>query len=73
MRESSSVLPEWPCRLLGPVTCLKRRRGHSGISALLAHVQWAPGCEASSCHSRVPTLKMEMKMGHQKMEHQMAG
>ncbi|CAI9614869.1 unnamed protein product, partial [Staurois parvus] len=25
---------------------------------LLVHAQWVPGCEATSCHSRVPTLKM---------------
>ncbi|CAI9540748.1 unnamed protein product, partial [Staurois parvus] len=35
-----------------------RLRDHSGSAALLAHVQWAPGCDAASCHSRVPTLKM---------------
>ncbi|CAI9568008.1 unnamed protein product [Staurois parvus] len=32
--------------------------GHSGSAALLTHAQWAPSCEATSCHSRVPTLKM---------------
>ncbi|CAI9590578.1 unnamed protein product [Staurois parvus] len=33
-------------------------RGHSQRAALLAHAQWAPGCQAASCHSLVPTLKM---------------
>ncbi|CAI9600193.1 unnamed protein product [Staurois parvus] len=36
----------------------KRLQGHSQGASLLVHVQWAPGWEAASCHSRVPTLKM---------------
>ncbi|CAI9556912.1 unnamed protein product, partial [Staurois parvus] len=36
----------------------RRLRDHSQSAALLAHAQWAPSCEATSCHSRVPTLKM---------------
>ncbi|CAI9541375.1 unnamed protein product, partial [Staurois parvus] len=47
-----------PRSLLGLMTGPRRLRGHSQSAAVLAHVQWAPGCEAASCHSRVPTLKM---------------
>ncbi|CAI9556818.1 unnamed protein product, partial [Staurois parvus] len=38
----------------------QKTTGHSQSAALLMHVQWAPGCEAASGHSRVPTLKMPM-------------
>ncbi|CAI9587153.1 unnamed protein product, partial [Staurois parvus] len=55
-RKMSSPLP--PHSLLGHVTGPRRLRGHSGSAALLMHAQWAPGSEAASCHSRVPTLKM---------------
>ncbi|CAI9550933.1 unnamed protein product [Staurois parvus] len=41
-------------RFLGHVTGPKRLPDHSQSAALLVHVQWAPGCEAASCHSRVP-------------------
>ncbi|CAI9595731.1 unnamed protein product [Staurois parvus] len=49
-----------PCSLVGHVTGPTRLREHSQSSALLDHVQWAPGCEAASCHSLVPTMKMLM-------------
>ncbi|CAI9547668.1 unnamed protein product, partial [Staurois parvus] len=55
-RKLSSPLPLRT--FLGHMTGPQRLHGHSGSTALLAHVQWAPGCEAASCHSRVPTLKM---------------
>ncbi|CAI9582020.1 unnamed protein product, partial [Staurois parvus] len=47
-----------PRSLLGHVTGPRRLQDHLGSAALLAHAQWIPGCEAASCHSRVPTLKM---------------
>ncbi|CAI9571025.1 unnamed protein product, partial [Staurois parvus] len=50
--------PLLPCSLLGHVTGPRRLRDYSKSAALLAHVQRAPGCEAASCHSWVPTLKM---------------
>ncbi|CAI9605003.1 unnamed protein product, partial [Staurois parvus] len=52
------VPPPPPCSLVGHVTDPTRLQGHSQSTALLANVQWAPGCETTSCHSRVPTLKM---------------
>ncbi|CAI9546630.1 unnamed protein product, partial [Staurois parvus] len=33
--------------LVGHVTGPRRLRGHSQSAALLAHAQWAPGCELS--------------------------
>ncbi|CAI9624464.1 unnamed protein product, partial [Staurois parvus] len=55
-KQKVSSLP--PCSLLGHVTGPGRLQDHSSSTALLAHAQWVPGCEAASCHSRVPTLKM---------------
>ncbi|CAI9582351.1 unnamed protein product [Staurois parvus] len=43
---------------MGHGTGPRRLQSHSQSAALLVHAQWAPGCEATSCHSRVPTLKM---------------
>ncbi|CAI9566270.1 unnamed protein product, partial [Staurois parvus] len=40
----------------------RRLQDHSGSAAILAHAQWVPYCEAASCHSRVPTLKMPAPM-----------
>ncbi|CAI9592201.1 unnamed protein product, partial [Staurois parvus] len=56
LSEVEVVLP--PHCLLGHVTGPRSLQDHSQSAALLAHAQWAPGCEAASCHSRVPTLKM---------------
>ncbi|CAI9602887.1 unnamed protein product [Staurois parvus] len=47
-----------PPHLLRHVTGPRRLPDHSQSAAHLAHAQWAPGCEAATCHSRVPTLKM---------------
>ncbi|CAI9585564.1 unnamed protein product, partial [Staurois parvus] len=42
-----SSLP--PRSLLGHMTGPRRLWDHSQSAALLAHVQWALGCEAASC------------------------
>ncbi|CAI9624369.1 unnamed protein product, partial [Staurois parvus] len=52
--EADIVLPLPPRNLLGHVTGPRRRQDHSQHTALLAHVK----CEATSCHSQVPMLKM---------------
>ncbi|CAI9557052.1 unnamed protein product, partial [Staurois parvus] len=57
-RSEAEVVLLPPRSLVGHVTGPRRRRGHSGSAAILTHAQWAPVCEAASCHSRVPTLKM---------------
>ncbi|CAI9607889.1 unnamed protein product, partial [Staurois parvus] len=53
-RSEAEVVP--PHSFQGHMTSPRRLQGHSQSAAL--HAQWAPGCEATSCHSRVPTLKM---------------
>ncbi|CAI9593501.1 unnamed protein product, partial [Staurois parvus] len=50
--------PLSPRSLLGHMTGTRRLRDHSQSAVILAHAQWVPGCEAASCHSRVPSLKM---------------
>ncbi|CAI9621181.1 unnamed protein product, partial [Staurois parvus] len=58
LSEVEGVLPPPSRSLFGHVTGPRRLQDHSGSAALLMHAQWVPGCEAASCHIRVPTLKM---------------
>ncbi|CAI9622175.1 unnamed protein product, partial [Staurois parvus] len=69
-----AVLPPLPpCSLLGHVTGPRRLQDHSESAALLAHVQWAPGCEAASCHSQVPTLNIPASWNTGQLVKQAAG
>ncbi|CAI9616389.1 unnamed protein product, partial [Staurois parvus] len=60
-----------PPHLLGHVTGPRRLPDHSQSEALLAHAQWALGCEAASYHSRVPTLQMPAPGGEKMVRTQL--